>query len=105
VRGDVHRLVKATGARGHEKDGNHFAVIIQSDDIGLSTVLVCPTSRSAPARSWRPEIAVLDEKTRVLTEQTSAVSPARLGVWVGQLSMQEMLDIEAALKTVLGFLI
>lgn len=89
---------------GHEQDGNRFAVVIQSDDIGLSTVLVCPTSRSAPARAWRPEITVLDEKTRVLTEQTSAVAPTRLGEHVGRLSINDMLDIETALKTVMGFL-
>ena len=40
------------GARGSEQQGSRYAVIVQSDDLMLSTVLVAPTSRSAPPRSF-----------------------------------------------------
>ena len=48
-----------------------FAVIVQSDDLMLSTVLVAPTSRSAPPRILRATIVIDDEQTQVLVEQTA----------------------------------
>ena len=72
MRGDIHRLRASSGARGSEQRGSRYAVIVQSDDLMLSTVLVAPTSRSAPPRIFRPTITVNDEQTQVLIEQTSA---------------------------------
>ena len=40
---------------------------------------LAPTSTSALAASFRPEIEVLGRRTRVLVEQTAAVDPQRLG--------------------------
>jgi mRNA interferase MazF len=67
----------------------------------LSTWLVAPTSTSARAASFRPEIAIGTTKTRVLAEQTAAVDPGRLGNSVGFLSFDEMRRIDAALRIVL----
>lgn len=89
---------------GREQDGQRFAVVIQNDDFLLSTTIICLTSSSALPSSFRPEVLVLGQKTRVLTEQVSVVSPDRLGQQVGRLSLQDMLAIESALKTVMGFL-
>jgi mRNA interferase MazF len=38
----------------------------------------------------------------VLAEQTTAVDPQRLGACVGRLSLHEMAELDAALRTVLG---
>lgn len=65
-------------------------------------MLVVPTSRSAPARIFRPTIIVGDEPTQVLTEQTAAVAPERLGEFVGHVSLDEMQQIDAALRLALG---
>jgi mRNA interferase MazF len=55
VRGEVRRLRVPRGRRGSEQRGARFAVIVQADELlALSTVLVAPTSRSAPAQSFRP---------------------------------------------------
>lgn len=67
----------------------------------LSTVLVAPTSRSAPPRSFRPTISIGDEVTQVLIEQTSAVAPERLGEFVGRVSRDELSAINDALRLVL----
>ena len=54
--------VTSTGARapranrGHEQRGTRFAVVVQSDSLPLSTLLVAPTSTSARAASFRPRI-------------------------------------------------
>jgi mRNA interferase MazF len=76
-------------------------VIIQSDDLMLSTLLVAPTSRSAPARSFRPTITIDNEESQVLIEQTSAVAPERLGEFIGRVSLSELQEINDALRLVL----
>src|ERR1700712_1062127 len=83
VRGEVHRLKAPRGGRGPEQSGARFAVVVQSDDVPLSTWLVAPTSTSARHASFRPEVEIDGRKTRVLAEQTAAVDPTRLGPSVG----------------------
>jgi mRNA interferase MazF len=102
VRGDIHHLRAARGTRGSEQRGARYAVVVQSDDLLLSTVLVVPTSRSAPPRIFRPTITIGDESTQVLTEQTAAVAPERLGAIVGHLRLDEMQQIDAALRLTLA---
>ena len=101
VRGDIHQLRAARSTRGDEQRGERYAVIVQSDDLMLSTVLVAPTSRSSPQRIFRPSIIVGDEETRVLVEQTSAIAPERLGEFVGRLTRDELIALEDALRLVL----
>ena len=67
----------------------------------LSTVLVAPTSRSAPPRVFRPSITINHETTQVLVEQTSAVAPERLGEFVGRVSHEELMAIDDALRLTL----
>ena len=101
MRGDIHRLRAPRGARGSEQQGTRYAVIVQSDDLMLSTVLVAPTSRSAPPRIFRPTITVNDEQTQVLIEQTSAVAPERLGEFVGRVANEELAALNGGLRLVL----
>ncbi|MGL4744490.1 MAG: type II toxin-antitoxin system PemK/MazF family toxin [Dermatophilaceae bacterium] len=102
VRGDVHEVKTPRGARGREQRGRRLAVVVQSDSLPLSTWLVAPTSTGARPASFRPEVEVGGRVTRVLTEQTAAVDPERLGNMIGHLSQAEMLAVDAALRVVLG---
>lgn len=61
-----------------------------------------PTSRSAPPRIFRPTITIGDEPTQVLTEHTAAVAPERLGERVGHVSLDELQQIDAALRLALA---
>jgi len=102
LRGDVHefRLPRRTG---HEQQGRRYGVIVQANEfLPRSVVLVAPTSRSARPASFRPEIELLGETTRVLVEQIGAVDAGRLGEIVGRLSPQQQWGIDEALLTVLG---
>ncbi len=67
----------------------------------LSTVLVAPTSRSAPPRIFRPTIMVDDEPTQVLIEQMAAVAPERLGEFVGRATFEELVALNDGLRLVL----
>ncbi len=103
VRGEVYRLRLPRGARRSEHRGARFAVVVQADELlALSTVLVSPTSTSAPPRSFRPTIELAGSPARVLVEQTTAISPDRLGESVGRLSAHELRNLDAALALVLG---
>jgi len=77
---------------------------VQSDLLALSTWLVAPTSTSALAASFRPEVELLGRQARVLVEQTAAVDPQRLGEVAGRLGNEEMRQVDAALRLVLGLM-
>ncbi|HWH29301.1 MAG TPA: type II toxin-antitoxin system PemK/MazF family toxin, partial [Mycobacteriales bacterium] len=64
MRGDVYRLWAPRERRGPEQAGSRFAVVVQSDLLPLSTLLVAPTSTSARAASFRPEVVIADRTTR-----------------------------------------
>ena len=103
VRGEVFHLPPRRGARGHERRGARYAVIVQADEfLDLSTTLVAPTSTSARPASFRPAVALGERDTRVLVEQTTVVDPQRLGRSVGRLDASEVRAVDAALALVLG---
>ncbi len=102
IRGDVHR-VRPPAGRGHEQRGPRFAVVVQADELlGLSTVLVAPTSRSAAPATFRPEVRVGGEPTRVLVEQLRVVEVERLAEHIGRLAGGELREVDEALGLVLG---
>ncbi|MEV7012640.1 type II toxin-antitoxin system PemK/MazF family toxin [Streptosporangium sp. NPDC051022] len=105
MRGDVYRLRAPRDAMGHEQRGERFAVILQSDFLNrLSTVLIAPTSASAPPAPFRPEVDLLGKQTRIMVEQTMAVAPHRLGDFAGRLDPAEIEEMDEALHTVFGLL-
>jgi mRNA interferase MazF len=101
-RGDVYELRLPKGI-GHEQRGKRYGVVIQADALlPRSVVIVAPTSRSARSASFRPEITLGHEDTKVLVEQLGAVDATRLGDLVAHVSPEELWGIDEALVTVLG---
>ena len=101
VRGDVHEI-KLPSKRGHIQSGRRYAVVVQADDLlALSTVVICPTSRSAFSASFHPEILIEDRLTQVLCEMVGAVDARSLGGYVGHLAHDELRAVEDALLLVL----
>ncbi len=101
VRGDVHAITLPRG-RGHVQHGRRFAVIVQADNLlALSTVVVCPTSTSAPPASFHPEIALAGERTRVLCEMVAAIDARNLGDQVAHLGYDELRTVDEGLLLVL----
>ena len=102
VRGDVH-AIKLPRGRGRVQHVRRYAVIVQADDLlALSTVIVCPTSTSAPPASFHPEIELADERTRVLCEMVGAVDARALGDHVDRLGHEDLRNVDDALMLVLG---
>jgi mRNA interferase MazF len=79
VRGELFRIPPPKNARGHEHRGARYAVVVQADEfLGLSTLLVCPTSTSARAASFRPTITLAGQETprrRLAAQAPRAVLP------------------------------
>lgn len=102
LRGDVH-VLGPPQRRGHEQQGRRFGVVVQANELlPRSVVLVAPTSRSARPASFRPEVDVEGEATRVLVEQVGAVDATRLGDLVGHVTAEQLWGIDEALLTVFG---
>lgn len=101
-RGDVYRF-KIPKSVGHEQQGERYGVIVQSDVmLPRSVVVVAPTSRSARPASFRPEVQIASDLTRVLVEHLGAVDVQRLGRPAGRLTAEEMWSVDEALVVILG---
>lgn len=70
--------------------------------MGLSRVVVCPTSQSALGASFHPEVQVMGERTKVLCEMVRAVDAGKLGAHACHLSLDEVQGLDDALRLVLG---
>ena len=102
VRGDVCSITLPR-RRGRVQHGRRYAVIVQADDLlALATVVICPTSTSTASASFHPEIAVGDERTRVMCEMVGAVDAGALGDPIAHLTLDEMRSVDDALLLVLG---
>jgi mRNA interferase MazF len=102
TRGEIYRI-RLPATRGREQVGSRFGVIVQADELlGLSTAIVAPTSRSAAAATFRPEIELRNEPTRVLVEQLRAVDVERLEAFAGRLTVAEQQAVDDALVLVLN---
>ena len=103
MRGDVFAL-KAARTKGHEQRGPRYAVVVQASRLEhLSTWLVVPTSTRAQRFVFRPMVSIPDRgETVAVCDALTAVDPqARLGEYVGYLSLGQMQQIDEAIRTLL----
>lgn len=101
TRGEIYRI-RLPATRGREQHGPRYGVIVQAAELlGLSTVIVAPTSRSAAAATFRPEIELAGEHTRILVEQLRAVDIERLDSLAGRLTAPEQRAVDEALTLIL----
>ena len=102
TRGDVYR-VRLPAGRGREQRGPRYGIIVQADALlGLSTAIIAPTSRSAAPATFRPEVRIGGDLTRVLVEQLRAVDLHRLDRQVCRLAPDEQRAVDEALELVLA---
>jgi mRNA interferase MazF len=97
--------VRARDTVGHEQQGPRYAVVLQSDDLNLSTAIVAPTSTRAHPYVFRPEVTVRGVPTRLMLDQLRAVDRDKaIGDRVGRLTSQEMVEVNRLLRVVLDVL-
>ncbi len=101
MRGEVFRLPAPREARGHEQAGARYAVVVQSDQLPLSTWLVAPTSASAGPASFRPEIQARAGVPEYSSSRPPPSTPPGSGDSAGRLTFDELRRVDAALRLVL----
>jgi len=102
TRGDIFR-VRLPPGRGHEQRGPRYGVVVHADALlGLSTVLIAPMSRAAGPATFRPQVRVAGDVTRMLVEQLRAVDVERLDEHVGRVTPAEQRAIDEALELILN---
>ncbi len=99
MRGEVFRL-PARG-EGHEQQGRRYAVVLQPDWLTLSTWVVAFTSTSARKTTFRPDVEVAGNRTRVMCDQIATVDLNRLADRAGFLTLEEMQRVDESLCLVL----
>jgi mRNA interferase MazF len=105
VRGDSYQIRAPRDAVGHERHGPRYAVVVQSDDLLLSTAIVAPTSTRAHPYVFRSEITVRGIPTRLMLDQLRAVDVEKaIGDRVGRLSPADMGEVNRRLRAVLDIL-
>jgi mRNA interferase MazF len=121
MRGDIYEFRRIGDGYTDDPRPTRYGVVVQSDELLFSewlakssalslrdvfeagaTWLVAPTSIWRRSTSYRPEVVLNGQVTRVLVEEITAVDPDELGPIVGRLSAQELTQLNAALRIVLG---
>ncbi|GAA5042381.1 type II toxin-antitoxin system PemK/MazF family toxin [Nocardia callitridis] len=101
IRGLVYRIDVGTANRGHEQRGRRYGVVLSRTDWNMVTVV--PTSTSAGASQFRPEVEVDGVPTRLLVDQICSIDVDYMtGEPTGCLSLEEMARLDVTIGRYLG---
>lgn len=102
IRGAVYR-VDLGAPRGHEQGGRRLALVLSPSEMSWSVATIVPTSTSAGAANFRPELQIAGRQTRVLVDQIRTVDTDDLvGEPVDYLHHDELAIVEQAVIHYLG---
>jgi mRNA interferase MazF len=105
IRGAVYR-VDLGRPRGHEQGGRRYGVVLSPTDMPWSVATIAPTSTSAQASVFRPELEIAGRTTRVLVDQLRTLDVDHVhGEPVDYLSRDPSAEIEHALAHYLGLVL
>jgi mRNA interferase MazF len=106
IRGAVYPVDLGDAKRGHEQRGRRLGLVTSLEQTAWSTVTVIPTSTSAQAAVFRPEVVVAGRETRILIDQIRTIDICYVtGELVDYLSRDDMAQVEHSLSRYLGLLI
>ncbi len=66
IRGAVYPVDLGDAKRGHEQRGRRLGLVISIEQNAWSTVTIIPTSTSAQASVFRPEVVIAGRDTKIL---------------------------------------
>jgi len=98
IRGAVYPIDLGDAKRGHEQRGHRLGLVISIEQDAWSTVTVLPTSTSAQASVFRPEVFVARRETKILIDQIRTIDVQYVaGDLVDYVSRDEMTQVEYSL--------
>jgi mRNA interferase MazF len=105
IRGAVYPIDLGDTKRGHEQRGRRLGIVVSIEQEAWSTVTVLPTSTSAQASVFRPEIVIAGRETKVLIDQIRTIDTSHVvGDLVDYLSRDEIARVEHGLSRYFGLL-
>ncbi|WP_462188215.1 type II toxin-antitoxin system PemK/MazF family toxin [Frankia sp. CcWB2] len=105
MRGAVYPVDLGDAKRGHEQRGRRLGLVLSMEQNTWSTVTIAPTSTSAQASTFRPEVIIAGRSTRILIDQIRTIDSAYVaGELVDYLSRDDMAQVEHTLSCYLGLL-
>ncbi|WP_370145146.1 type II toxin-antitoxin system PemK/MazF family toxin [Streptacidiphilus sp. EB129] len=88
---------------GHEQRGRRYGLVMSPSSGSWTVATVIPTSTSAQASVFRPELEIDGQATRLLVDQIRTVDVTFVhGDAVHYLDRDEMAEVEHALSRYLG---
>ena len=105
IRGAVYPVDLGDAKRRHEQRGRRLGLVISIEQDAWSTVTIIPTSTSARASVFRPELVVAGRDTKVLIDQIRTIDVSYVtGELVDYLTRDDMAQVEHGLSRYLGIL-
>ena len=103
IRGAIYRVDLGDAKRGHEQRGRHYGLVLSPADMSWSVATVIPTSTSAQATVFRPEVEFGGQRTRLLVDQIRTIDAGFIrGEPVYYLGRDELAEVEHAVTHYLG---
>lgn len=104
IRGAVYTVDLGPG-RGHEQRGKRPALVVSPSDFDWTVATVIPTSTTAGAAIYRPELVINGRVTRLLVDQIRTVDTSHMGEEpIDYLTRDDMVKVEHALASYLGLI-
>jgi mRNA interferase MazF len=105
IRGAVYPVDLGDAKRGHEQRGRRLGLVISIEQNTWSTVTILPTSTSAQAAIFRPDVVIAGRDTKILIDQIRTIDTRYVaGELVDYLSHDDMAQVEHCLSRHLGLL-
>jgi mRNA interferase MazF len=105
IRGAVYPVDLGDAKRGHEQRGRRFGLAISIEQNAWSTVTIIPTSTSAQASIFRPQVLIAGRHTKILIDKIRTVDISYVtGELVDYLSQDDMAQVEHSLSRYFGLL-
>jgi mRNA interferase MazF len=105
IRGAVYPVDLDDAKRGHEQRGRRLGLVISIEQNAWSVVTIIPTSTSARASVFRPEVVIAGLETKILIDQVRTIDVSYVtGELIDYLSRDDMAQVEHSLSRYFGLL-
>lgn len=103
IRGAVYPIDLSDAKRGHEQRGRRLGLVISVEQDAWCTVTVLPTSTSAQASVFRPEVVIAGRETKILIDQVRTIDVSYVaGDLVDCLSRDDMAQVQHGISRYFG---
>jgi mRNA interferase MazF len=105
IRGAVYPVDLGDAKPGHEQRGRRLGLVISIEQNAWSMVTIIPTSTSAQASVFRPEVFIAGLETKILIDQVRTIDVSYVtGELIDYLSRGDMAQVEHSLSRHFGLL-